>query len=110
ARPIAPAAAVMVERRSPLEHVQALARAYAQAGSTRLVARRLARGLRRRNAPAAPGVDDAAFLHALADRHPPLAPDLRFIERVVAEAVPADQLPRLGDAVARVDSTLRPER
>ncbi|MHB1224375.1 MAG: DUF4350 domain-containing protein [Gemmatimonadaceae bacterium] len=111
ARPIAPAAAVTVERRSPLEHVQALARAYAQAGSTRLVARRLARGLRRRNALAAPGGgDDASFLRAVADRHPPLAPDLNLIERAMAEAVPADQLPELGDAVARVDSRLRPDR
>jgi hypothetical protein len=111
ARPIAPASTLTVERRSPLEHVQALARAYAQAGSTRLVARRLARGLRRRNALAAPGGgDDVAFLRAVADRHPPLAPDLHFIERAMAEAVPADQLPALGDAVARVDSRLRPDR
>lgn len=110
-RPIAPAATPTVERRSPLEHVQALARAYAQAGSTRLVARRLARGLRRRNAlAAAGGGDDAAFIQAVADRHPSLAPDLHFIARAMAEAVPADQLPALGDAVARVDSTLRPDR
>jgi len=47
-RALPPAAERRAERRSPLEHVGALAGAYREARATRLVARRLARGLRRR--------------------------------------------------------------
>ncbi|HEX5831694.1 MAG TPA: DUF4350 domain-containing protein, partial [Gemmatimonadaceae bacterium] len=48
ARAIAPRPRARAERRSPLEHVSALARAYEDAGATRLASRRLVHGLRRR--------------------------------------------------------------
>lgn len=108
-RPLAPEPRLTVERRSPLEHVRALARAYSQAGASRLVARRLARGLRRRHGLATlAGGDDDAYLQALASRHPALVPDLATLRRAMADPIPTDQLPALGDAVARVDSRLRP--
>ncbi|GEM_PF-437499 len=48
-RAIPPRSVPRIERRSPLEHVDALARAYEQIHGTRTAARRLARGLRRRH-------------------------------------------------------------
>ena len=48
-RPIAPRTVARIERRSALEHVGALARAYERIGATRTAARRLALGLRRRH-------------------------------------------------------------
>lgn len=109
ARPLAPLPAGRVRRRSPLEHVQALARAYEQAGATRITARRLVRGLRRRHPTRGrTGADDVAFLHSLATRHPEIASDVAALEHAMAEPVPADQLTRLGDSIARLDSLLDP--
>ncbi len=108
-RPMSPEPLTTVQRRSPLEHVRALARAYQSAGSTRLVARRLVRGLRRRHAlTSLAGGDDEAFLTALAERHPSLASDAELLRKAMAEPVTTAQLPTLGDAVARIDSRLRP--
>ncbi len=108
-RPMSPEPLTTVQRRSPLEHVRALARAYESAGSTRLVARRLVRGLRRRHAlTSLAGGEDNAFLTALVERHPTLAADVDLLRRAMAEPVTAEQLPSLGDAVARIDSRLRP--
>lgn len=110
-RAIAPLAASRVERRSPLEHVGALARAYEQVGATRTVARRLVRGLRRRHAVGR-RADDAAFLEGVARRRPALADDARRLLRALADdARPSrDDLRALGDAAARIDAHLTPAR
>jgi hypothetical protein len=118
-RPVAPRTHRTVERRSPLEHVGALARAYEQVGATRLAARRLVRGLRRRHAVGSrravgghgsAGADaDIDFLHRTAARRPALAEDARRLERAVADGVPRDQLTALGEAAARIDQHLRPD-
>ena len=116
-RPVAPRTQRTVERRSPLEHVGALARAYEQVGATRLAARRLVRGLRRRHAVgsqravAGDGSADADldFLHRTAARRPTLAEDARRLERAVADGVPRDQLTAVGEAAARIDQHLRPD-
>ena len=111
ARPIAPAARLVVERRSPLEHVGALARAYERVSATRLAARRLVRGLRRRHSmSSARAGDDDAFLHAVAARHPAVAADTQRLARALAEPVPPDDLTTVGDAVAHIDQELEPTR
>ena len=114
-RPVAPAARRPIERRSPLEHVGALARAYEQVGASRLAARRLVRGLRRRHggwrgAGAPSGGDaDAEFLHQVAARRPAAADDARRLARALDAATPRDELPELGAAAARLEQLLRPE-
>ena len=76
-RPIAPLARTTIPRRSPLEHVAALAQAYEQVSATRTAARLLVQGLRRRAAPAtgARRSTDEHFLAAVASRFPALSRD-----------------------------------
>lgn len=110
-RAIAPVGVPRVERRSPLEHVGALARAYEQVGATRTVARRLVRGLRRRHAVGR-RTDDLAFLDGVAQRRPAIAADARRLQGALADdARPdPDDLRALGDAAARIDDHLTPAR
>lgn len=110
-RALPPSHRARLARRSPLEHVDALARAYAQVGASRLVARRLARGLRRRHGRGAwrargEAQGDAAFLRAAAARHPRLAGD---VERLLRGVDTPDPDPRaLAAAAAAVDRALTP--
>jgi len=111
-RAIPPKDVPRIERRSPLEHVDALARAYERIGATRLVARRLAAGLRRRHgrgvwsarAPGTgPGDADERFLSAVVAGHPGVAADA---ERILsAERVPVSPggLQAVADAVDHID-------
>jgi hypothetical protein len=64
-RPIRPSPLERIERRSPLEHVDALARAYAATRGTSRAARLLVRGLRRRHGGIRSGLDDAQFLRSI---------------------------------------------
>jgi hypothetical protein len=105
ARAVTPLAPRRVERRSPIEHVGALARAYEQARASRVATRRLVRGLRRRHAMARGG-DDTAFLARVAARHPSLAADVARIARALEQPVPAAEFVAVGEAVARVDQAL----
>ena len=108
-RPLRPLPHEVVRRRSPLEHAEALARAYESAGATRIATRRLVRGLRRRHslgANIAEHGDDVERLDAIAARYPAIASDVAFLERGMATAIADDDLTRLGDAAARVDATI----
>ncbi|WP_025411471.1 DUF4350 domain-containing protein [Gemmatirosa kalamazoonensis] len=110
ARALPPAPRARTARRSPLEHVDALARAYAHVGATRVVARRLARGIRRRHGRgvwrAGDPHGDAAFLRTVASRRPAVADD---VERLLAATEHADADPAaLATAAARVDRALTP--
>ncbi|MFN0099561.1 MAG: DUF4350 domain-containing protein [Gemmatimonadaceae bacterium] len=101
-----------LERRSPLEQVDALARAYTQVGATRTVAQRLVRGVRRRAARgvigSGPGrdrtLDDTAWLSLIAAQHPALAVDVDLARRAMAESLTARELPSLGPALHRIES------
>jgi hypothetical protein len=106
-RAIPPRALRRIERRSPLEHVGALARAYEQVSATRLAARRLVHGVRRRHATgAARALDDESWLRALVTRHPQLAPDVdRTIVALHRNVPPADFL-GVGQSIAHIDRTL----
>lgn len=108
-RPIAPKARERIERRSPLEHVEALARAYEQVGASRVVTRRLVRGIRRRHAPGvAQRASDDDFLRALADRHPGIRGEIALVQRASARQLPPDQLPALARALELIERASSP--
>ena len=103
-RPIAPAARLRIERRSPFEHVGALSRAYEQIGATRLAARRLVRGLRRRHpVGATDGASDEAYLTRLAARTPALAGDTRVLLAAMHTPRSASELSSLGAAIDHIE-------
>ena len=105
-RPMPPKPRQRIERRSPLEHVTALARAYEQVGATRTAARSLVRGLRRRRIVGRRTVPDAELLRTLAARHAALAPDVeRVVAATEAPASPAELL-AVGRAIATIERTI----
>lgn len=81
-RPVRPRPRTRIERRSPLEHVTALARAYREVGAIDRATRLLVRGLRRRHGGLRSDLDDVAYLRGLADRDSALAPD---VDRLIDE-------------------------
>lgn len=95
-----------IERRSPLEHVTALARAYEQIGATRTAARNLVRGLRRRRVAGRRSITDTELLRAVADRHPAVSPDVdRIIAAMERTTSPAELL-AVGRAIANIERTI----
>ncbi len=104
-RPLAPTARATIERRSPLEHVGALSRAYEQIGATRLATRQLIRGLRRRHPHGASG-DDVAYLRALSARHPEVAADVTFLAGASARPTPAEEFLRVGAAIDHIERVM----
>jgi hypothetical protein len=106
ARPIPPRPRMRVERRSPFEHVGALARAYSQIGATRLAARRLVRGIRRRHGAGSRAEDDAAFLRRVAARHPALRPNVERLIAATQVALPPREFTLLADDIDTIERTL----
>ena len=107
-RTLAPVYHVREERRSALEHVDALATAWRSVRGTRTVARMLARGIRRRHAAGRwRTMNDTEFLAALAERHPSIADDATRLTRAIdSPAFPSD-LPALRAAAAHIDAECR---
>ncbi len=106
-RPIAPRSRTIIERRSPLEHVGALSRAYARVGATRLAVRRLVRGLRRRHPLGATGaLDDAGYLGLLKERAAGVAKDADLLLGAMREALPVGEFVRAGAAIDHIERTL----
>ena len=104
-RTLSPVYRLREERRSPLEHVDALATAWRTVRGTRTVARMLARGIRRRHAGGRwRRLDDAAFLDALAERHPAIAADAMRLARAIESPAPPAELPALRAAAAHIDA------
>lgn len=101
-RPIAPRPKIRIERRSALEHVEALARAYARVGATRTVVRRLVRGLRRRHLRRSTRQDEA-YLAGLAAQYPRLGDDVQHILRGVRDQITPAELLAVGRAVDHID-------
>ena len=104
-RTLAPVYRAREERRSALEHVDALATAWRAVRGTRTVAKMLARGIRRRHAAGRwRTLDDTAFLSALAERHPGIAADAaRLSQAIESPEAPAD-LPALRRSAAQIDA------
>lgn len=106
-RPIAPRTHRAMERRSPLEHVGALSRAYQQVEATRLATSRLLRGLRRRRPLGAAGtMDDEGYLSAVSARKPELAHDVALLRRALARPMPAAEWIAVGDAIDHIERTI----
>jgi hypothetical protein len=106
-RPIAPVSRTIVERRSPLEHVGALSRAYERIGATRLAARRLVRGLRRRHPLGATGaLTDDGYLALIRERAPALKEDAALLARAIREPLPAGEFVSAGAAIDNIERTL----
>lgn len=106
-RPLAPVHVAAVQRRSPLEHVQALARAYLQTSAHHLGAEWLVRGLRRRHPLGVPrGVSDRVYLETIRARFPDAATDAAIAIEALDGASSARIVP-VRDAVARIERSLR---
>jgi len=105
-----------VERRSPLEHVTALAQAYARVGGTRTATSRLLRGVRRRVERGARGdgsltanEGDARFLTEAAT-NPALADDVALVRRALGDGVSPRELEAVGGALQRIEQSLLTQR
>jgi len=104
-RTLAPVYHEREERRSALEHVDALATAWRAVRGTRTVARQLARGIRRRHAAGRwRTLNDTAFLAALAERHPAIAGDAARLTDAIDTPVTPAELPALRTAAAHIDA------
>ena len=107
-RPIAPRARAHIERRSPLEHVGALARAYEQIRATRLATQRLVHGLRRRHPLGlGPAADDQRYLDLVRERAPSLASDVALVRDALDRPLSAADWVRVGGSIDHIERTIR---
>jgi hypothetical protein len=106
-RPLPPRDRETIERRDPLEQVDALAHAYEQVHASRTVAARLLRGLRaRRGESTSRHLSDDAFLSSARDAVPERAADVELIRRALRERVAARDLDEVGAALRRLEDSL----
>ena len=106
-RPIAPIARARLERRSPLEHVGALSRAYEGVGATGLAVQRLVRGVRRRHPlGAAAQLSDTEYLARLRTRLPALGPDIDTLTGALVQKPSTAQLVAAGAAIDHIERNL----
>jgi hypothetical protein len=109
-RPLAPASVPTPSRRSPLEHVGALAHAYLHVRAHKLGANRLVRGLRRRHSLGLPGsLPDPVYLTALRTRVPGVSADVDRILTALAPDSPdsSDHFAITSAAVANIERTFQ---
>ena len=106
-RPIAPKPVARIERRSPLEHVDALARAYSTVRAQPLATRLLVRGLRRRHQAVRSRADEGAYLSALREHKPELTKDIEQVSRSLSGDGNPDTLSELSGAISRIEKGLR---
>ncbi len=109
-RALAPHDPEIVERRSPLEHIDALGRAYAQVGATRSACLRLIRGVRRRvtggSSAAGGGLSDDQFLDRAQRETPALAPDIALVRTALQRSVSRREFVSVGEALERIELSL----
>ncbi|MGH7710435.1 MAG: DUF4350 domain-containing protein [Gemmatimonadaceae bacterium] len=109
-RSLSPRDPERAERRSPLEHVDALARAYWQVHATRTASRRLLHGVRRRSEHRWSGanrdVPDDVFLDWMHERLPQRRDDVALLKRALTTPMPRKELSRVGDALRRLEHDL----
>jgi hypothetical protein len=108
-RALPPDDVVRVERRDPLEQIDALAHAYEQVRATRTLAARLLHGVRsrvERGWSPARARPDEEFLADAERQVPALAADVALVRRALAEKIPARSLPELGAALRRIEHSL----
>jgi hypothetical protein len=108
-RALPPVDVIRVERRDPLEQIDALAHAYEQVRATRTLTVRLLHGVRsrvERGWSAARARPDDAFLADVERQVPALAADVAIVRRALAETLPDRSLPELGAALQRIEHSL----
>jgi hypothetical protein len=108
-RPLPPLDVERIERRDPLEQVDALAHAYEHVGATRTAAARLLRGVRsraERGSPLARQRSDEQFLDLVQATQPDRRDDVALIRRALREPVAARELPDVGAALQRLEDSL----
>jgi hypothetical protein len=108
-RAIKPQDVERVERRDPLEQVDALAHAYQQVRATRTITARLVRGMRwrvERGGSAARARTDDVFLDDIAEHNPSLAADVSLVRDALRDPVTDRDLPDVGAALRRIELTL----
>ena len=107
-RAIPPRDREMIERRDPLEQVDALAHAYEQVQATRTATARLLKVLRHRVEGTGAfhrARSDEAFLADSARVLPERASDVALIERALREPLPARELPDVAAAMRRLEDS-----
>lgn len=108
-RAIVPRDRDIVERRDPLEQVEALARAYQQVDATRTATARLLRVLRQRTEGTGTlhrARSDEAFLADAARALPELSAEVTLIESALRQPLPARELPGVVAALRRLEASL----
>jgi hypothetical protein len=106
-RPLAPRDPTHVARRSPLEHADALAHAYASVNATRTATTRLLAGVRRRSRGRSRAKDaDAAFLASAAVMSPKASKAADIISNALERPVPQRQLPEVAAALETLEQEL----
>jgi len=106
-RPIAPSSRARYERRSPLEHVSALSRAYEAIGATGLAAQRLVRGVRRRHPLGTTSqLSDDAYLALLRARAPALGKEIDILTHALAGKPSTEELVSAGAAIDHIERNL----
>jgi hypothetical protein len=105
ARPIRPAPRARIERRSPLEHVGALARAYAAVQASARSARLLVRGLQRRHHGTRAG-DEMAWLRAVGRQTPDVQGDVERLRGVMEGTTHTVSATQVVASVARIERAL----
>ena len=109
-RLIPPRDPLVIERRSPLEHVDALGRAYAQVGATKSATARLVRGVRRRlsggTIRGGSELSDAAFLDRALREAPQLAAEVALIKKALHAPLPRRDFSSVGAALEQLELSL----
>lgn len=108
-RPLVPRDDTRITRRSPLEHADALGRAYEDVHATRTATATLVGGLRRRMrgiiaVPASVG--DGAFLEAVTRRIPSLGPTVAMVSRAQSAQLTNRDFAAVGEALAKIEAEL----
>jgi hypothetical protein len=108
-RPLPPRDEAQVPRRSPIEHADALGRAFEDVGATRTATARLLGGVRRRVGRAAgvsSGASDEDFLKAVERLRPALSDSVRDVRSALEHPVPSPQFTLAGNALERIERAL----
>jgi hypothetical protein len=105
-RPLPPHDEGSIQRRSPIEHAEALGRAFEDVGATRTATARLLGGVRRRVGRAVPvssnGTDEE-FLNAIERANPSLSEAVRHIRASLGQPVTSQQFLLAGSALEKIE-------
>ena len=108
-RLLPPSEVTQIPRRSPIEHADALGRAFEDVGATRTATTRLLGGVRRRVGRAvaiSSGAADGEFLSAIERMNPSLSEPVQRIRNAVDHPVSSEQFIVVGSALERVERAL----